>query len=303
MEYIRDNLISMHFDDVSELYESISNLHTIQNQTNKKHLISLLNETKNSIYWHGIGVSKIKEGIEKAVVGNPQMYAHIQTLMAQLDSQINVVDNFNIVPVIKRRKVRREMGDELDIQRVYQGKLDTAWSTTERVEVDQEHHLTTILVDIGGNSDKSAMNAVWTAAACLKFIEILERAGKQVQVIVGGIARSSTTTGKYMSVTCTVKKYNDHLNVERLAAMCHIGYYRAACFAGKMFSQETVVENLGHSENFSLETHRFKLPIPLHDEYKSGKTKIVLFEKALDIWQAKNSIERAQKNFLDNAGK
>lgn len=303
MEYVRNDLISMHFENATDVYSEIDNIHLLKNQSNIRYLNELVGRTYEPYYakeWFGLGSMSMKECLKNAVEGNPILYRELEKMMSMINTKIDVYDNYNTTTVIKRKKVRREFGNELDIHKVYQGKLDTAWTTTQRVEVDQEHHLVTILIDIGGNCNIDAMNALWTAAACLKFIEVLEKAGKQIQVIVGGAANK--VTSRYnMTASIVVKKYQEHLNVERLAAMCHIGYYRTACFAAKLISTETCLSGLGQNCDFSLDDRFFKLPIPLHDEYKSGKTKIVLFRKALDFNGALLSINEAQKNLANNS--
>lgn len=306
MEYVRNNLISMHFENASEIYDYANDIMLIKNVDNRKYLNRIFNETYDGDIareWFGLGSYRVKDALRNAVEGNKILYDHLQNMMSQINHRVDLYDNTNTVSVIKRKKVHREFGNELDIHKVYQGKLDTAWTTTQRIEVDQEHHLTTILIDVGGNADINAMRALWTAAACLKFVEVLEAAGKQVQIIIGGAASDSARPRMDMTFSVVIKQYNQHLNVERLAAMCHIGYYRAAGFTGKLASSYTLEYGLGYSQNFSLGLQNFKLPIPLHDEYKSGKTKIVLFRKALDLNSALVSIQEAQKNFSDNCSK
>lgn len=295
----------MHFENASDVYANIENIENLTNDSNKKYLQRLAADKYDGPYaieWFGLGSRTMSDCIKNAVEGNQLLYNRLQQMMSQINSKIDIYDNVNSVTITKRKKVRREFGNELDIHRVYQGKLDTAWTNTERIEVDQEHHLITILIDIGGNCNIDAMQALWTAAACMKYIEVLEKAGKQIQVIVGGVATNAA--GKYdMSISMVVKKYDEQLNVERLSAMCHIGYYRSAGFVAKLSSSQTCNKGLGFSTNFSLDLHTFKLPIPLHDEYKQGKTKIVLFKKALDFSSAINAIEDARKKLIENAQK
>jgi len=293
----------MHFENAIDIYQHIEDLTLVRNKSNREYLTDLIRREYHGSYaveWFGLGPRNLKEAIKSAVDGNPILYKEIQNRMSQINSRIDVYDNINSTTVIKRKKVHREFGNEIDIHKVYQGKLDTAWTATQRVEIDQEHHLVTILIDIGGNCNIDAMKALWTAVACLKFVEVLEAAGKQIQVIVGGVANQVAGVSD-MSISMVVKKYSEHLNIERLAAMCQIGYYRSAGFAAKLISEKTCNAGLGRSVDFSLGFNNFKLPIPLHDEYKAGKTKIVLFKKALDFHGALESIKHAQEVLIKNS--
>lgn len=295
-EFKRGKLISIHFENMTDMMDVIADK-TKTTSVNIRKLEDILGEYHSNPDWFGGTSQYTRDVLSKSVDGDHNLYrSSLVPMIDQLNQLIQIKDNINEVPILRRKKVNKQFGDELDIHKVYQGKLDTAWRTTERVEFDQEHHLITLLIDIGGNCNIDAKDTLWVAASCLKVVSDIERSGKSVQIIVGGAATTVTTNGSDMTVTCTVKKYNEHLSVERLAAMSHIGFYRSACFIGKTLNQEKLQWNLGYSA-----TLQQLVPIPIQDEINNGKTKIVNIPKALNLDQAVRSIKRAEADLLKNA--
>lgn len=297
MEYVKGNLHSIHFENMSDLLDHIQDESRIKD-CNRSIFRSFINNYTYDHSWYGPTSSSSKQVIEKSVFGDSELYnKYMLPKINQLNAKINTVDNINTVPVIKRRKIRSDFGSEIDIHYVNQGKLDKAWTNTIREEVDQEHHLITVFVDIGGTGDVDACQNIWTAVACLGFVTELERAGKQIQIMVGNTGVSVLANGNPMTTSCVVKKYNEHLNVEKLAVMTNIGFYRSALFVSKTLSENRVSGGMGRSVNFD-SIARF--PIPLQEEIVMGHTKIVLINKAYNLSGAIAAIKKANIDLLKN---
>lgn len=300
MKTQKDNLISFHYDDIFEVLDIYNNNKSEIPDCNRQ----LFKNFSESLYcegskWFGDCAKNFKQCLENALYGNTELYNfHILPMIGKINTKFNVCDNTNIVPVIKRRKAQKGFGDELDIHKINQGKLDVAWRTTERIEFDQEHHLITLLIDIAHNANIDARDSYWLAASVLKITESLERAGKQVQIIVGGIVLDADNKRNNLTASFTVKKYNQHLNVERLAPMCCLGFFRTACFLAYATNENKCKSSLGHASTF-----KTCLPIDLQSEVDSGKTKVVLVERALSLNEAIRSIQQAQKDLINNSGK
>lgn len=246
--------------------------------------------------WFGIHGRSTKELLNLSIDGDHILYENfLSKMVSDLNIEIQVSDQFNIISKRKRKKIKGDFGNEVDIHMINQGKLDTAWTKTVSEVIDQEHSLICLLIDIGGNCNIDAKTMLWTAAAAIKVCDIFEKAGKSVKIITGASATRTCVNGYDMSVTCCIKDYNYHLSVERLAAMCHIGFYRSACFICKTLSSLPVNYNLGHSE-----TLRKFTPLQIESEIMEGKTKAIFLNRAMSADQAMQSITMAESDMMSN---
>lgn len=297
MELKRKKFISIHHDSMLDFdFDYYMNT----DRENRDKFRSLYNSRVDRS-WTGPTITSTRDAFDKAMIGDHEMYnKHLLPKINQLNKLLydeNDLDNINTVPVVRRRRTRSDFGDELDIQYVLRGQLDRAWQTTERVEFDQGHHLITLLIDIGGLSNIQCLHTLWNAAASLKICDDLQKSGKNIQIIVGNTSRNVTRSGCDLSMSYTVKKYNEHLSVERLAAMTHIGFYRTMGFLAKATSSKSLRSGLGATVSF----RRNNLPIHIQDELKTGKTKVVVLNRCLDIHSARNAINTVYKHIKDNS--
>lgn len=286
MEFIKGNLISIHFDSMLEFYNS-------KPSKVNADLCESMKARGNQLGDLGPTSKGVQDSIDKSVVGDEKLKAqYLDGMVAELNYNLKLSDSKQKLPVIKRKRVRKEFGDELDMQMVYQGKLDKAWTKTEKVEFDSQHHLITLLIDIGGRHNVDAVQSLWTAAAALKFCQEVERAGKNIQVIVGNVS-AHAAPGYSVSTTACVKKYSDPLNFERLAAMTHIGFYRSFGFLGKLSSSKKIDSSMGSSFDLSS-----CVPIPLREAQEKGETKIIALRKALNLKGALASLKAAERDMI-----
>jgi len=187
------------------------------------------------------------------------------------------VDYVQKIKAVKRKLKHDRFGDELDIHKVYAGKLDTAWTRRERVVYDKEHPLVTLYVNISGSAGVEADESLWRAVVTLKIYEELIQAGKSVRVIVGGSSSGTFRTSHKCACAMVVKEYNQSLSMERLAAMTHIGFYRIFGFAAKAAQDELMLKSsMGYSDRINEKN----IPINLQEEIAEGHTKMVFIERS-----------------------
>jgi len=297
METIRKGHIDIHFSSIIDFIDAPPP----RNEYNNKKYHGLKTRRYSEGHYYGKAGPTIKsyqDAVDKALLGDHELYEkYLIPKVEELNKALHVETSSyaHIVPVVKRRRVKSSFGDELDIHAVNQGRLDKAWSTTERIEFDQEHHLVTILADIGNNWNISADDTLWMAASMVKLISDIELSGKSVQIIIGGTGAGITRNGANGTYTIVVKKYNESLSLERLAAMCHVGFFRSVMFDAIHRCSDTVCETLGHSVHFN----KGNYPFVLQDEIELGHTKVILMDKALNLHQAIRSLNSAYKQMTD----
>lgn len=128
---------------------------------------------------------------------------------------------------VRRRMVRADQGDELDIHSVYRGDLDHAWTSRKR-----KHTRTKLTVRIVAQTnllaDMSANELFWRGAAVVKLSDALTEAGYNVEII-GALASRKVDRNENIDFLCTfpLKEASMPLDTEQLAGViCNAGFHR-----------------------------------------------------------------------------
>ena len=286
-----DRLCSVHFESILDIldYEGGENFNGFKRRL----------EDHNSPSWYGGDSYSAKEVINKALLGDHKMLVTLQDMVHKLNERVgtNTTDYIQRVQTVKRKRIMGAFGDELDIHKVYQGQAGEAWRSMVREEVDAEHHLVTLFVDICEASRVNAEESLWRAAATYKLVSDLENAGKSVKVLVGSLTRHTfERCSKQLTTSVVVKPYGQQLPYERLAAMTHLGFFRTFCFAAFYAQDEyTPVYNLGEP----LTVTKDKMPLQLVPEIEAGHTKYVVVGRARNLESAVDTLEKAYKQMKD----
>lgn len=279
MSYMEnDGLISVHFDSILDLVNCDTqdmgpNIMSFQNYMTRKSDIRAIGFTN----------SDAGDVIRHALIGDEHMYENMLSKASKLYSA-EVGEYSQVVKVSKRKRVQGDHGDEYDIHKAYQGKFDSAWTRYKRVAVDENHNLVTLFIDVGDNWDISASSSLWRGAVALKITDILEREGKSVKIIVGAktVNVYQSKYGKKSTVSIVVKDYGEKLIPERLAAMCHLGFYRVFGFAAKCcYGKQKVNSNLG--QNLRIDD---VVPLQLLTEVNRGHTRMVYVNRSSNLYSA-----------------
>lgn len=127
---------------------------------------------------------------------------------------------------VRRKLVRADQGDELDIHAVNRGDLGTAWTSRKR-----KHSAAKLTVRLVVQTNllarMSAEGLFWRGATAVKFIDILTEAGYNVEVV--GVCASVSVTG-HRGTFCAsfpLKGAAEPLDVEMMAGVvCNAGFHR-----------------------------------------------------------------------------
>lgn len=238
-----------------------------------------------------------RDVIEKSIMGDRDAY--LKFVVPKIESLSHIkgkgfADHEQLIQMTKRRRVKRSFGDEIDIHAVNQGRLDRAWGTTERVQIDSRHRLVTLLIQNNASWKENAYDSYWTSAVAVRLVDELQKAGKSVQLIIGSIqAGSMQRSNKTISVTTTIKRYGDNLSIERLVGMTHLGFFRSFNFIEMCLQPHALNANLGYAAGFDISRPETNMPMWLMDEIKAGYTKPILLTKSNSIETAAASIQSA----------
>lgn len=287
------SMVSVHFEGVTEL------LDFTPPENQKKNFYANLKTRRRKASWYGRGNSVASEVIDKALLGDPYLYGLLSAHIAELDklTGYHTRDYTQVIQQVKRRKIKDAYGDELDIHKVYQGRMDTAWTRTERIEVGSKQHLVTLLIDLGGHAGQNAADSVWRAAIAVKLVRELEQAGKSVRIVAGLASRGAFKwEDKTLTATINLKVYNQQITLERLAAMSHFGFMRTFCFAGFYAQKHALHGHLGAPVSLQK-----SIPIQLQKEIDKGHTKFVYIGQAMNSSSALTHLKKAYEQMEDFA--
>jgi hypothetical protein len=127
----------------------------------------------------------------------------------------------------RRKLVRADQGDSLDIHAVNRGALDRAWSTVKR-RAALGTGLIRIVVDICGNADMSADQLKWRGLAALALSRAMTKAGYSVEIVAGQAGGGGFNRREEIGVvTTTIKPRYANVDTATLAsAVVMTGFFR-----------------------------------------------------------------------------
>jgi hypothetical protein len=132
----------------------------------------------------------------------------------------------DLVPVAqktRRKATWSHTGEEIDMRRVYAGRLDTAWRTT-RKERRSGPKVISIDVDVCYNCHVNAENLFWSGACAVAITDVLEDMGYRVELFT---TAATDEGGKVVLSRLVVKRSDEPLNANAVAALAaHPATYR-----------------------------------------------------------------------------
>lgn len=133
----------------------------------------------------------------------------------------------------RRRRVRAEQGDELEVQALLRGDLSRAWTRTRR-QSRPGLRVIRLLVNVGGPSRTTASELFWRGAAALRAVEALEGAGYSVELWAGSGAEKCSSSIDRAAVFCCIKSSDTPLDLSRLAGLVALpAWFRTEVFAAR----------------------------------------------------------------------
>ena len=227
----KTKLLSHVYDSVYEIENAeILNIH------NANYLKQSLQHTGTD--WWGKGlkdINAVKKAIEE---GWPTGYEFLDKM-----------PEFSLgnLTSIKRKRVRRDFGDEVDPHSILRGELDTAWTGTTK-KMTRGNNSIVMVVDIGANGGVSAESLVWKGAVAVALARKLQQSGRAIKIalIDRTIGSSNDNNHNAFVVSVTVKDYNTPLDVERLLSSCAMaGFFRYLFFKGIALLREDINYGFG----------------------------------------------------------
>lgn len=138
---------------------------------------------------------------------------------------------------VKRRRVRTDQGDVLDIHAVYKGNLDKAWEKSKR-QHRRAPAVVRIVAVVTGSCGQISSQFFYRGAAVAKLTDLLTEAGYSVEVVAACVAEDIDSTrydgaGNHTDYcqTITLKHSYAPLDLSQIAAvLCQQGFVRYFMF-------------------------------------------------------------------------
>jgi hypothetical protein len=180
-----------------------------------------------------------------------------------------------IVKDVRRRKRhRRDMGDSLDMHRVWSGDLEHAWERPERVprRAPSERYAT-VYVDLAAASMRDARDGIWRAAATMKICDLFTASGISTEIWTGDSTKYPYQNGGPLKSwnAVRIKEFSQPLNEDRLAALSSVGTLRSLGFAMILGGPWAASTGYGSPLNEGL-------PLVLRERQKAGQRVIRIGE-------------------------
>lgn len=178
--------------------------------------------------WHGMHAGFSGADLDRLLVdGWAEGAARMDALAVRIPPIANV----------RRRLVWSDLGDSVDMQRVYTGQLSQAWQRPSRVRQDSLA-VKRIVVNVGGLCYVDAADLFWRGAAAVALADTLTAAGYKVEIIAHSAARKpfhGPNVPAGVRTTFTVKSAKAPLDTSLLAAViCIPGFFRSYVFGARV---------------------------------------------------------------------
>lgn len=293
----KQEMVSIHFDSMLDLYTlRLTDIGVNSCEADRRFNQCVGNLPRDpgrdtGPSWYGPTNNVAKDVINHALLGDGELYsAKLRPMVDELNQNLGTNTATYIQQVKKAKRIRTKdiYGDELDIHRVYQGQLDKAWDRRKRVESNEKMNLITIVVDIGGLGGDPVVESLWRAAATLKIVSDYEAAGKSIKIIVASAANSVIIgSNAVVAQSITVKNYNERLPLERVAAMCHLGFHRTFSFASRLCHPYGEV---AYSFGGSFKLTQRHITAQIRREVEAGITKVIIVPRCTNLMSALSSV-------------
>jgi len=197
-------------------------------------------------------VRSFDEFLSKVRTGWPELVDEVDRYASKLTFDPSIAAG--MTNQVKRRRVRRDSGDELDFDEWRRGNVDTAWHTTERHVVSQRRIRAAVIdVNITALGSVTAQDMMWRTSLATLIARTLSQAGWSVEII-----SSSTSVGTYggyddmvTAITTVAKPSTMPLSIEQLALVTSPAWFRIAGFLARCSNGKKYEPNysLGRSVN------------------------------------------------------
>jgi len=272
----------MHFDNVSEVF----NEPTESPQWNVSRHLSYQTENRpprDQVRWYGMR-GNAKDVIKTVERGWTDGLEKIHSAVVALRPPR--------IRAVRKRKRRGPAGDELDVQRVYSGDLDHAWSRTAREESvikrNKGGKTVTVIVHGGISASTHSSSLFWRGAAAVVLSEMLQSMGLNTKIINADCSHIRTDRTPFVQTSITMKEPDERVDMAFIANIALAGFLRVHGFCALLHSTRELPSGLGKVAPVRTESPIFQRNI---------NSKVILVPEIMNEEQAKKFLNEQQEVF------
>lgn len=169
------------YDDFASYIHDAQHVAAHQNSTSQKYHKHWMEDANSN--WYGLDKDHNFEQVrDLTLAGWPEGLMRMDKALGSLEIDVPPIS-------IRRRRLRSDFGDELDIHRVYSGDVAHAFTTMKRPPGSKRKPLS-IVVDSIASGGRDADSMFWQGAAAIKLGELLSNAGYTVELYSAFKARA-----------------------------------------------------------------------------------------------------------------
>jgi hypothetical protein len=288
-----DKLVSVHFDSIIEFLD-----YKCTNSNERRFKEYTKESSGRGVAWLGKTNNNAKDVINHALGGDQKMCDDLIRKIDQFKSAIGAERTDYSAPIrkVKRKRIKSDFGDAIDIHKVYQGQLDQAWDRMVRIEADRISPLVTICIDLCGSAMEDCSSSYWRAAVALHLSDELQAAGKSVKIVVAMASDGAMTNSKKrMSTSIVIKEFNQQVNIERIAAMTHFGFLRTFMFGIMCVQDYITCSSLGCPVDITEKN----MSLHLQEEVDAGHVKLLHVGRVKNQSGAEAELKKLYKTIGD----
>lgn len=169
---------------------------------------------------------------------------------------------------LRKKRIRGDQGDELDIHAVYRGDLSRAWSKSKRQHKLGGMRSIALVCNLSCAANEDAKKLFYRGASVLKLAEALSEAGYSVSIYGGAGSTDVGNSHSHVSLAQFVEiKAEDHaLDVSSLASLIAMPAYKRVQFHGGLIVESDLRgmacrDGLGSNSTQTMVDGIKKLPI------------------------------------------
>jgi hypothetical protein len=288
-------MVSVHFDSILEVLDYQCET---KNKRRFDEYIGNVSTYRRGADWYGKTNREAKDVVNHALGGDQELCRDLLEKISSFEESIgaNRANYVGKVEVQKRKRVNGDFGNEIDIHKVYQGNVGTAWTDMVREVKDSVHPLVTLVIDVVGHSGESCNASFWRAAVALHVTQELIAAGKSVKIIAAECSVNSMfRDSRKLSTSITVKEFNQPVSIERIAAMTHLGFFRTFNFAAKQVQEAECRGNLGQPTDLNDKN----VSLHIQEEIAEGHTKLLHIPRVNNLRGAEKALKSVYNQITD----
>lgn len=219
------NLHRQVFGSVAECVDFSNQTSEYNEARRQQHDSGAGNSLGNSLSWYGVAGGP---SVVKAILAAgewPEGVARMQEALGNIGADLPKPRS------VKRARVRREFGSEVDVTEYWRGRGDQAWQHCERANRSGPQ-VVTVAFNMSIMAAKNASSLFWRGAAALCLADKLTEAGYNVEIIGMECGTKVSQDGRKDAMAeILVKPATAPLDLNALAVTaCFAGFFRMTMF-------------------------------------------------------------------------